>query len=340
MQEIYVVPNINDSGYDYSQSFEVPRPQPLSSALLSDTVKIQRLSGNQWIFITNSPAEVWPQVREFLGNYNIPVATTDAENGIIDTQWLAFNDAPDMRNRFRLRIETGVQPESSEIHILQMQAPANAPIGSDAVWPKNSENPAREAWMIDELSNTLASNLERSTSSLLAQTIGGDDKAFIGKSDSNEPILRLKLSFARAWASTMHALDEEGFHTFDNESSLGVFYVAYQEPVSEEDKPGWIKRSYRAVKGAFGGKSDPNAAPTTPYTLADVLSHLPNDDDTREVFTKTQGDGNTLKDVPGYLVLVRGVDGEIEIRIRDGYAQRIDDKEAKQLLGMVRNNLI
>ena len=340
LQEIYSVPNINDAGYDYSAAFDVPRPQPLSSALLSDTVKIQRLAGDQWIFISNSPAEVWPQIVEFLGAYNIPVASTNPEEGIIDSQWLAFNDAPDVYNRFRLRVETGVQPESAEIHILHMETTDQDKLTASDPWPKTSQNQAREAWMVDELSNTLAANIQRSSSSLLAQTIGADDKAVVGKSSSNEPVLRLKLSFARAWASVMHSTEQGGFNTYGSENSLGAFYVDYREPGDAEDKPGWIRRSYRAVKGAFGGEADPNAPATTPYSIADVLSHLPDNNATREVFSQNLAEAETLEDVPGYLVLVRGVDGMIEVRIRDGYAQRIDEEAAKQLLGIIRTNLI
>lgn len=340
MQEIYVVPNINDSVYDYSQKFEVPRPQSLSSALLSDTVKIQRLSGDQWIFISNSPAQVWPQIVEFLGAYNIPIAATDPKSGLIDTQWLAFNDAPEVNNRFRVRIENGVQPDSAEIHIVQMQSTGETPEQLPTEWPDASQDAAREAWMVDELSNTLASNLERSSSSLLAQTIGADDKAVISNSRKSEPVLRLKLSYDRAWASMMHATSQAGFHTFGSESSMGAFYVDYRELSDKPDKPGFLRRSYRAVKGVFGAETDPNAPPSSPYSIADVLSHLPDNEATREVFSSSEIESTALADVPGYLVLVRGSDQQIEVRIRDGYAQPIDSKEAKQLLGILRNNLI
>lgn len=340
LQELYVVPNLSDAGYDYDQNFEVPRPQPLSSALLSDTVKIQRLSGEQWIFISNSPAEVWPQVIEFLGSYNIPVASTDPETGLIDTHWLAFNDAPDISNRFRLRIETGVQPDSAEIHIVQTEVSDPALLKEEPIWPKTSTSPAREAWMVDELSNTLAANLERSSSSLLAQTIGADDKAVIEKNKNKEPVLRIKLSFDRSWASMMHATGEAGFHTFGSEKSLGAFYLDYRELKEQPENPGWFSRSIRAVKGAFGGDTDPNALPTSPYTIADVLTHLPDNAATRELFSQNESTGGTLENVPGYLVLVRGIDDLIEVRIRDGYAQLIDEKEAQRLLGILRSNLI
>merc|ERR1711916_162854 len=121
----------------------------------------------------------------------------------------------EVRERFRLRIESGVQPESAEIHILHMSEGTDEPIDPQSSWPQGSSDPAKEAWMVDELSNTLAANLERSSSSLLAQTIGGDDKAYVDVTDTEEPVLRLKLSYVRAWASVLAAADDGGYHLWD-----------------------------------------------------------------------------------------------------------------------------
>ncbi len=339
LQEIYVVPDVDDSNYDLDEKFSVPRPQSLSSTALEEQVKIQKLSGNQWIAITNSPSEVWPQVREFLGNRNMTVAATDAAAGVIETNWLVFNDSKEVRERFRLRIESGVQPESAEIHILHMSEGTDEPIDPQSSWPQGSSDPAKEAWMVDELSNTLAANLERSSSSLLAQTIGGDDKAYVDVTDTEEPVLRLKLSYVRAWASVLAAADDGGYHLWDRENTLGVMYVSYIEPKDSDRKPGWFTRQYRTVKSWFTGVK-PGDPPKTPYGLDELLSHLPNTEDTREVFTKTQNFGEPKDDVPGYLLIIRGVDGEIEVRVRDGYAQRLGDRQAKKLLGDLRLNLI
>merc|ERR1711916_310613 len=105
------------------------------------------------------------------------------------------------------------------------------------------------------------------------------------------------------------------------ENTLGVMYVSYIEPKDSDRKPGWFTRQYRTVKSWFTGVK-PGDPPKTPYGLDELLSHLPNTEDTREVFTKTQNFGEPKDDVPGYLLIIRGVDGEIEVRVRDGYAQR------------------
>lgn len=339
LQEIFVVPDVDDSSYDVDEKFSVPRPQSLSSSLLEEKVKIQKLSGDQWIFVSNSPSEVWPQVVAFLGTRNMTVAKTDAASGIIETSWLQFNDTKEKRERFLLRIENGVQPDSSEIHILHMSESADEPILANKSWPEVSSEAAKEAWMVDDLSNVLAANLERSSSSLLAQTIGGDDKANIEASEGGEPVLRLKLSYVRAWASVLGAMDDDGFHLWDRENTLGVMYVSYIEPEDADSKPNWFVRLYRSVKGWFSARKT-GATPTTPYDLDKLLQHLPDTEATQEVFTKIENQGAPLEDIPGYLLIVRGVDKDIEVRLRDGQGQRLSEKEAKMILGVMRKNLI
>ncbi|GAB2190722.1 hypothetical protein MAH1_23300 [Sessilibacter sp. MAH1] len=338
LSEIYVVPNIEDSTYDYTQVFVAPRPIPLSSSVLEDTVKIQKLSGRQWIFVSNSPSEVWPQVREFLGDKDLPVAYTDATDGLIETTWLQFSDDKEHFDRFQLRIETGIQPESAEIHVLHSQVPSNQTPEANLPWPKSSTDDSREAWMIDELSSVLASNLERSSSSLLAQTIGGEHKVVLGYTESEEPILKMKISYLRAWASVNHALEEEGFYLWGRDSNKGVFYSQYQKP--KDNKGSWIGNGIRAVGGLFSGV-DKNAGPTSPYTVVEVLENLPASNERDSLFKDVISRETTpLKNVPGYLVVVRESADEVHVFIRDGYARRIDEAQAKQLLSAIRNNLI
>ncbi len=335
--EIYVVPDIEDSTYDYGKSFDTPRPIPLSSTLLEDTVKIQKLSSRQWVFITSSPSEIWPQVREFLGDRDLSVSYTDPTEGIIETSWLQFSDDRDHYDRYQIRIESGIQPDSAEIHILHHQTDANGQPDSKAIWPKASSVDSREAWMVDELSSTLASNLQRSSSSLLAQTIGGDYKVVLEESDSGEPVLKMKIDYLRAWASIAHALGKDGFYLWDRKNDLGIYYAHYETP--KKKKSTWLGRGIRSVSNAISGKSSSDQ-PQTPYTIDQVITHLPASDDLNTLLPSVVPSTEKLDDVPGYLVLISGDDRNVEVRVRNAYAEKIDPKDAKQLLSLVRNNLI
>lgn len=335
IEDLYRVPSIATDDVDVAATFEVPRPQVLSDNAFTDRVKIQKLGSKRWILVSASPAEVWPQVRGFLSRNNLEVVYTDAATGTIETGWLKFKGDDETKDKYRLQIEQGVQPESTEIHVLHMSVAKNIPGRGQVNWPTASINQEREAWMRDELAATIASDKSGGqAASLLAQTIGLSDKVKVN-TDGSEPVLQLSLAHSRAWATVGHAVKQSGFSLWEQDDVTGVFYVHY-EPVTEEDEePGFMS-------GWFGGDDELEVA-TTPYSLEQVLAHLQLEDtaDNRKIFTSVDSQAAAaLSDVPGYLVVVRGENNNVEVRIRDGYARVIDARAAKELLNIIRNNLI
>jgi len=334
MEQLYVIPPVSSRDFDLEEGFEVPRPQPLAANLLTEKVKIQRLGKRRWILINTRPSEVWPRVRNFLNQNRLQVAFTDATNGIVETGWLQFKTDTEFKNKYRLQIEQGVQPDSTEIHVVHMSIPADVPAHGQVNWPEQSVDPERESWMLDELAATLASEVTGGATSLLAQTIGGDAKVELTATDA-EPVLKMGIDLVRAWATVGHAVQQEGFSLWDEDAVIGIYYVNYSNPKDEEEA-GWFSRW-------FGGDDDDQPA-TSPYTLQEVLSHLQLEDteENRAIFSSvaTNGGGELLEDAPGYLVVVRGQDGDVEVRIRDAYAKTLSPKQAKRLLVLIRRNLI
>ncbi len=336
IEDLYGVPTIASDDVEVAKTFEVPRPQVLSDNAFTDRVKIQKLGSKRWILVSAPPAEVWPQVRGFLSRNNLEVVYTNAQNGTIETGWLKFKGEENTKDKYRLQIEQGVQPESTEIHVLHMSVDKNIPGRGQVNWPTASINEEREAWMRDELAATIASDKSGGqAASLLAQTIGLSDKVKVD-SDGAEPVLKLNLAHSRAWATVGHAVKQSGFSLWDQDDVTGVFYVHY-EPVTEEDsEPGFLS-------GWFGGDDDDADLPKTPYSLEQVLAHLQLDDteENRKIFSSVNSSAaSALENVPGYLVVVRGENNNVEVRVRDGYARVIDPREAKDLLNVIRNNLI
>src|SRR5690606_17258878 len=142
---------------------------------------------------------------------NLAVHRTDAPRGIIETAWLNFKDDPDSRDKYQLRIEQGVQPDSTEIHAIHLSMPREAPLPNQVDWPATSSSAERESWMVDELAASLAAEMNSASASLLAQTIGGAPKVELLARD-REPVLRMDLQMIRAWATLKHALQQEGLH--------------------------------------------------------------------------------------------------------------------------------
>jgi len=335
--QLYAIPASHISSFDELAEFDVPRPQPLSDNAFTDKVKIQKVANNRWILINAAPAEVWPKVRQFLSVNRLEVVFTDATNGVIETGWLLFKSDDQNKDKYRLQIEQGVQPGSSEVHVLHMSVSQKIPGRGQVNWPEQSINAEREAWMLDELASTLASDTTTGQSaSLLAQTIGVSDKVELLVEDK-EPLLRLDLDYTRAWATVGYAVRKEGFSLWDQDDVVGVYHVGFQEVDEEaeaEGEPGFFSR-------LLSGDSEDEQ--TSAYDLSTILAHLQLADTeaNRKVFASvSSGATEALDDVPGYLVVVRGLEGKIEIRIRDGYARNLAPKEAKKLLNVIRRNLI
>lgn len=332
LDQLYVVPEVQSDDFDVTEEFEAPRPQPLAANNFSESVKIQKLGARRWILVNSPPSEVWPRTRNFLASNRIQLAAADAVAGTIDTAWLQFKDSPETRDRYRIFVEQGVQPDSTELHVRHISAAAGEPAGFDEPWPELSVNPEREAWMLDELAATLASEASNGATSLLAQNIGGGAKISV-TAIHGEPVLRMALTYERARATIAHALRQEGFTTFATDLDLGIFYVGWAEPVDPEEQS-WFS-------SLFGGEPEEL---TTPYSLTDVLTHLQLEDNAanRAIFERLDlaNQGEALEDVPGYLVVVRGTDERVDIRIRDAYGKRLKNREAKEKLNIIRRNLI
>lgn len=332
--ELYPIPPItaSDFGYDATASdYEVPRPMPMSANMLQDNVKIQRVGENTWILVNDAPGELWPRVRNFLNANNLTIARADFKQGIIETGWLQFKTDLNSQDKYRLQIDQGIQPETSEIHITHISVPGTSKPAQEPEWPAKSMNPEREKWLLDELAGTLASDTAGSGTSMLAQGIGGSAqaKANLGMY-KNEPVMTLKLDKVRTMATIAYAAKRDGYQLFDSDASTGVFYVNYKNP--EDSKPGWFKRFFH-----IGLHPKPA---TTPYSLGQISANMLQGEAFETAPYSIRDDEKLLKKAPGYLIVVTGKEGDYIVRVRDPYGKRLKPREARNLITVLRKNLI
>lgn len=332
MGELYPIPSITatDFGYDPSaDAYEVPRPMPLSANLAQENVKIQRVGSESWILINAAPGEVWPRIRNFLNVNTLAVSKADIGKGIIETSWLQFKTDLSTYDRYRLQIDQGVQPETTEIHITHMSVPVAEKPAPDMGWPRRSVNAEREKWMLDELAATLASETAEGGTSLLAQAIGGSVKANLGVA-GNEPQMTIKLDRQRAFATLTYAAKQDGFTTWGSDTEAGLFYVHYIDP--DDAKPGWFKRLFRIGLNP--------KAPTSPYNLEQVKTNMLTGDAFEQAPRSDRKKEKVLPGAPGYLLVVTGAEGNFVVRVRDPYGKRLAPHQARELLTILRRNLI
>ncbi|WP_299976547.1 outer membrane protein assembly factor BamC [uncultured Pseudoteredinibacter sp.] len=349
-QELYVIPPVSRANAQADEEitaldFAVPRPLPLGASAFGEHVKIQKLADRRWILAGLPPSEIWPKVRHFLGSNGLRVVYTDAINGIIETGWLQFKESTETKDRYRIQMEQGVQPDSTEIHVLHLSVPSEVKGDGQVNWPKRSINAEREAWLVDELAGNLAAQGDSGgATSLLAQTIGGGAKIAI-KDVDREPVLSMALGLTRAWATLGHAVTQQGMVRYDENANTGVYYINFGTVNTAEEEQGFFSRMF-----SFGDDEEEVEIPVSeevaeksPYTLNEILSNLPlQDPDVANLFPKLEGsdEARKLEDVPGYLLIIAGEDGDLQVHIRDAYGQRLARKDADDLLKHIRRNLI
>lgn len=328
MESAFAVPQISVNEFDYIDSEEdiaVPRPSAMSQDSEYARVKIQKVADRRWVLAEAPTSQVWPLVQSFLARNGISVDKARPKTGEIETAWLSFKVDAETKSRYRIRIEKGVREESSEVHVLHQQLATGA---QPVAWPALSSNSEREAWMLDELAVSIAQGISNRAASLLGQSVGGQEKIQLRR-EGEEPILEIRLDRERTQATLSHALNQEGLRIWTEETEHGLIYFDYDDPNKE---PGfWRKITLR-------GNDDVPEFP--PVELRSVLSSMaPN---TADVFGDIPGFAvqTRAKASEGYLLRAQQQGNKIVVRVRNTRGELLPFREAKQLMFVIRRNLI
>ncbi len=239
IDDSYAIPPISDRT-TLDDEFEVPTPEPLAEDVNRDSVRINTLGDQRWILVDGAPGEVWPRLRGFLSLNQLAVQRADAVSGIIETAWLQPSGEDALRERYRLRIDQGVQRGTSEVYVLQ----ADIRSGPED-WPQESNNGEREKIMTQELAQYLADSSAAAAVSMLAQqAIDSSGKITLEEDASENVYINLTLPFSRAWASLGKALQKSGYNIDDLNRTEQVYYVNYVEVAEDEDDDGMFSWMY------------------------------------------------------------------------------------------------
>jgi len=214
---------------------QAPRPAPLTAGSQLDAVRLQRLGNSSWAVVNVPPGQLWPQVRAFLVSSGIDVVGVDATGGLIDTGFVLLEDRS-LEARFRFRVDSGVQRNTSELHVLQQNTAKDIDVGR---WPENSDDADLEQTMLRNIAQFIANSAESAPVSMMAEkAMTGAGRIALEESVDGAR-LRLELPFNRAWAATEKGFADAGFRLDDKNRSTGLFYVTYMGPEGE-DGAGWF----------------------------------------------------------------------------------------------------
>lgn len=240
--------------------FSVPRPQPMQVRAEDSEFSLQTSADSRWLVAQRNPAEVWPLVHRFFEDNGFRIAEERPQTGEFSTAWQRPNElSADMAARFknvkgesrvRVRIEPGVQRNTSEVFLVSVQRPADS--SADVAWPTDNTNSDLDAGLLDEmLANVTRTGSEGGSISLLAaRDYDAPNRVSLSSDGSGNPVLSLDTDIDRAWSSVGRALEQADVRVDDLNRSLGLYYVNLAEGAQKnEEEPGFIRR-------LFGSKPD------------------------------------------------------------------------------------
>ena len=199
--------------------YKTQRPKQLFSAAAKNEIRLHKLGEVRWVYMGIEPSSIWPRVIGYIEtNNNLELAKADASLGIISSESFKFNGQD---TKIEFKIEPGLQQSSSEIFVSHL-------VNRNGSWEIIPNINSNLEVVVNELYDYLSSSSPTSGTSLLALNLNTSNKTEVLVNDSGLKEIKLKVNFARAWASTRRSLLLAGFNIIDEDRNSGKFYLEYE----------------------------------------------------------------------------------------------------------------
>ncbi len=234
------------------------------------TVRMERAGTQRWLVMSGTPEAIWPRIRDFWLDSGLILEREDRIAGVMETgwaenradvqsdfvqrylsKWLGSLYSTGTRDRFRVRLEPGQQPGTTEIYLSHrgMVEKVSEIAGSDPVqtmWEPRPSDPEIEAEMLRRLMVHLG--VEEKKAATVVASAAPVERARMITAGTGQPTLNLDDEFERAWRRVGLSLDRVGFTVEDRNRSDGVYFVRYADPDAGAKKPGFFKRMFTRKK--------------------------------------------------------------------------------------------
>jgi outer membrane protein assembly factor BamC len=269
MDDRYSIPDpkASTSYSTYSQQPAVTgAPVPAAAAAASvlpkfDTVKLDRYGDQRWLVVKGEPEKIWPVVREFWIDSGYKLYRESPEVGLMETDW--YEDRAKIpqdivrrtigrvldgmysyprRDKFRTRLEKGVEPGTTEIFVSNrnVEEVLRGPEGGDSTkWVSHPADRELEAEMLSRIMVKLGGGDTKVTTA--SAPLPGRRGAVPAPAEARNAVLEnsgagplvVNDGFDRAWRRVGLALDRVGFTVEDRDRSKGLFFVRYIDPEAD-----------------------------------------------------------------------------------------------------------
>lgn len=223
-----------------------------------ENMKIMHDKDRAWLVVDGDPETVWSRARQFWLDAGFLIRRENPKLGILETDWVdsrveapgdiirntisrVFQNAysSSLRDRYRMRLESGEKPGTTEIYIthkgLQEKLEGATDEIQTTVWEPRPSDPGLESEMLKQLMVYLGATPQRAEQ-LLAPQQPAPDRAELTKQADGQPVLVIHDDFSQAWRRVGITLDRIDFAVEDRDRSAGTYYVRYNDPLKHQKK--------------------------------------------------------------------------------------------------------
>jgi outer membrane protein assembly factor BamC len=274
------------SGIVSASSFQNPSAAPAAAAASGaqtvapqqvGDVRIERQGNTRWLVTSQTPEQLWPQLRAFWTERGFNIVLDSPEAGVMETDWAenranipqdlirrtigkVFDSLYDtgLRDKYRTRLER--TPQGTEIYVSHrgMEEVLTGQAKDNTTWRQRPSDPGLEAEMLQRLMVRLGTKEQDARAAVATATpaSGAAPAQPAGPARarllSGQPAAALQVDepFDRAWRRVGLALDRAGFTVEDRDRANGVYYVRYADPkLAGKEEPGFFSRLFGGEKG-------------------------------------------------------------------------------------------
>lgn len=242
----------------------VEKAAPVVVPLQTEKLRLQRAGTQRWLVITGTPDQVWLQVRRFVEARGLVVKMESPELRLVETEWaekavyvpeggirgqlakaLGSLYSTSERDRYRIRLEPGIEPETTDVFISHrgVEEVYVSAERAETRWQPRANDPELEMELLSRLIQFLGVD-EKKATAIVAVGVSNapGDRARVVES-GGKLILDIDERFDRAWRRVGLALDRNGFTVEDRDRANGLYYVRYNDPLADKQSSGksWLE---------------------------------------------------------------------------------------------------
>jgi outer membrane protein assembly factor BamC len=248
-------------------------------------MRVERQGDQRWLVTSQSPEQLWPQLRTFWTERGFTLAVDDPATGVMETDW-AENRAKipmdalrralgflveslystNERDKFRTRVERTATGSEVFISHRGMEEILTGMQRDVADWRFRPTDPQLEAEMLARLMARLGVKEETARAQVASAPVPtARARSLTGQAGA---AMEFDESFDRAWRRVGLALDRSGFTVEDRDRASGLYFVRYVDPklagkeepnffakLFSSDTPNASVQRYRVALKAIGEKT-------------------------------------------------------------------------------------